>query len=190
MLSTPDGPFINLARLNIPKYAARPTLAKALFEYIFHHENDVRNVSANTVLSVMQVNVSVVCRRWTSQRTPLSRDSSRTGGGRSSWESATTGLFSYFFLQIACSRFLTPHLRLGMFRDAERQFKSAQKQQDMIDAYLYLCKVYTRLDQPLTAIDAYNEGLQKFPGETSLLTGIARIYEVRCCCVVTVPTIS
>ena len=46
MLSTPDGPFINLARLNFSKYAARPNLAKALFEYIFHHENDIRNVSA------------------------------------------------------------------------------------------------------------------------------------------------
>jgi len=44
MLSTPDGPFINLARLDMSKYAAKPTLAKALFEYIFHHENDVRNV--------------------------------------------------------------------------------------------------------------------------------------------------
>ena len=45
MLSTPDGPFINLARLNMSKYAARPNLSKSLFEYIFHHENDVRNVS-------------------------------------------------------------------------------------------------------------------------------------------------
>jgi len=44
MLSTPDGPFINLARLDMTKYAAKPTLAKALFEYIFNHENDVRNV--------------------------------------------------------------------------------------------------------------------------------------------------
>ena len=44
MLSTPDGPFINLARLNLPKYACKANLAKALFEYIFHHENDVRNV--------------------------------------------------------------------------------------------------------------------------------------------------
>ena len=44
MLSTPDGPFINLARLNMAKYASRPNLAKNLFEYIFHHENDVRNV--------------------------------------------------------------------------------------------------------------------------------------------------
>lgn len=48
MLSTPDGPFINLARLNFSKYAARPNLAKALFEYIFHHENDIRNVSLAT----------------------------------------------------------------------------------------------------------------------------------------------
>ena len=45
MLSVADGPFINLARLNLPKYAAKPNLAKALFEYIFHHENDVRSVS-------------------------------------------------------------------------------------------------------------------------------------------------
>ena len=45
MLSTPDGPFINLGRLIMGKYSARPNLAKALFEYIFHHENDVRNVS-------------------------------------------------------------------------------------------------------------------------------------------------
>lgn len=44
MLSSPDGPFINLARLDMAKYAAKPNLAKALFEYIFHHENDVRNV--------------------------------------------------------------------------------------------------------------------------------------------------
>ena len=44
MLSTPDGPFINLARLDMSKYATKPTLAKALFEYIFHHENDIRNV--------------------------------------------------------------------------------------------------------------------------------------------------
>lgn len=53
MLSTPDGPFINLARLNFSKYAARPNLAKALFEYIFHHENDIRNVSELSELCVI-----------------------------------------------------------------------------------------------------------------------------------------
>ena len=43
MLEGPDGQFINLARLNLNKYAESPNLAKPLFEYIFYHENDVRN---------------------------------------------------------------------------------------------------------------------------------------------------
>lgn len=65
-----------------------------------------------------------------------------------------------------------------MYRDAEQQLKSALKHQDSIDTYLYLCKVYIRLDQPLTAVDVYKQGLEKFQNETSLLSGIARIYEV------------
>jgi len=65
-----------------------------------------------------------------------------------------------------------------MYRDAEQQLKSSLKQQDMVDTYLYLCKVYCRLDQPLTAVDFYKQGLEKFRGETSLMAGIARIYEV------------
>lgn len=65
-----------------------------------------------------------------------------------------------------------------MYREAEKQFRSALKQQDFVDIFLYLCKVYTRLDQPLTAVEIFKQGLEKFPGETSLLSGIARIYEV------------
>lgn len=68
--------------------------------------------------------------------------------------------------------------RLGMYRDAEKQFKSALKQQEMIDTYLYLAKVYIRLDQPKTAIEVYKQGLEKFPAETYLLLGVARMYEV------------
>ncbi|XP_045307782.1 tetratricopeptide repeat protein 8 isoform X6 [Leopardus geoffroyi] len=47
MLTSPDGPFINLSRLNLTKYAQKPKLAKALFEYIFHHENDVKTEMNN-----------------------------------------------------------------------------------------------------------------------------------------------
>ena len=43
MLSSPGDPFINLSRLNLGKYASRSELARSLFEYIFHHENDVRH---------------------------------------------------------------------------------------------------------------------------------------------------
>lgn len=40
-------------------------------------------------------------------------------------------------------------------------------------------QVYSRLDQPLTALNVFKQGLDRFPGEVSLLCGIARIYEVR-----------
>lgn len=70
------------------------------------------------------------------------------------------------------------YYRLGLFREAEKQFKSALKQQETLDIYLYLCKICVKLDQPLAAIEVYKEGLEKFTEESSLLTGIARIYEV------------
>ncbi|KAL1117913.1 hypothetical protein AAG570_004226 [Ranatra chinensis] len=43
MITQPDGPFIQVSRLNLAKYAAIPGVAKPLFQYIFYHENDVRN---------------------------------------------------------------------------------------------------------------------------------------------------
>ena len=43
MVSQGGEQFINLSRLNLAKYADTPSLAKPLFEYIFGHENDVRN---------------------------------------------------------------------------------------------------------------------------------------------------
>lgn len=43
MLSAKDGPFIQVSRLNIPKYAKSGALAKPLFEYLFYHEGDIRN---------------------------------------------------------------------------------------------------------------------------------------------------
>ena len=50
-----------------------------------------------------------------------------------------------------------------MYRDAERQLKSALRDQDVVDIYLYLCKVYRRLDQPLTAVEVYKKvGLSLF----------------------------
>ncbi|XP_034317339.1 tetratricopeptide repeat protein 8 isoform X2 [Magallana gigas] len=124
MLSTPDGPFINLARLNFTKYAARPNLAKALFEYIFHHENDVRNALELAALA------TEACQ------------------------------FKDWWWKVQLAKC---YYRLGMYRDAEKQLKSSLKQQDHVDTYLYLCKVYCRLE--------------KFQGETTLMTGIARIYE-------------
>ncbi|NXY01512.1 TTC8 protein, partial [Pteruthius melanotis] len=138
MLTNPDGPFINLSRLNLTKYAQKPKLAKALFEYIFHHENDIKNALDLAALATEHAQF----KDW--------------------WWKVQIGKCYY---------------RLGLYREAEKQFKSALKQQDMVDTILYLAKVYLRLDQPVTALNLFKQGLDRFPGEVTLICGIARIYE-------------
>ncbi|XP_058433745.1 tetratricopeptide repeat protein 8 isoform X1 [Marmota monax] len=142
MLTSPDGPFINLSRLNLTKYSQKPKLAKDLFEYIFHHENDVKTALDLAALSTEHSQY----KDW--------------------WWKVQIG---------KC------YCRLGMYREAEKQFKSSLKQQEMVDTFLYLAKVYISLDQPVTALNLFKQGLDKFPGEVSLLCGIARIYEVLWC---------
>lgn len=67
---------------------------------------------------------------------------------------------------------------LDMLRDSEKYYLLALDVQPMIDTYLYLGKVYLRLDQPLLAVQKLQEGLAKFPLETCLIQAIARIHEV------------
>ena len=55
---------------------------------------------------------------------------------------------------------------------------SALKSNATVDVYLYISKVYVKLDQPLNSIGKLKEGNEKFPFEPSLLQAIARIYEV------------
>ena len=45
-------------------------------------------------------------------------------------------------------------------------------------SYLELCKVFVKLDQPNTAIEHYQKGLENFTNDVSLLTGIARIHSL------------
>lgn len=59
--------------------------------------------------------------------------------------------------QISVSRVILFVFRLGMYRDSEKQLKSALRDTEIVDTYLYLGKVYRRLDQPLTAIETYKK---------------------------------
>lgn len=69
--------------------------------------------------------------------------------------------------------------RLDMYRDSEKQYLLALEIQPIVDIYLYLSKIYLRLDQPLLSVAKLQEGIQIFPDEPSLLQAIARIYEVK-----------
>uniref|UniRef100_A0A8D0H055 Tetratricopeptide repeat domain 8 n=1 Tax=Sphenodon punctatus TaxID=8508 RepID=A0A8D0H055_SPHPU len=159
MLTNPDGPFINVSKLNLENYAQKPKLAKALFEYIFHHENDVKNV---IVPFLVELKLMSILHDFFLKALDLAAHSTENAQFKDWWWKVQLGKCYY---------------RLGLYREAEIQFKSALKQQDMVDTILYLAKVYSRLDQPLTALNVFKQGLDRFPGEVSILCGIARIYE-------------
>uniref|UniRef100_A0A8C6PNX6 Tetratricopeptide repeat domain 8 n=1 Tax=Nothobranchius furzeri TaxID=105023 RepID=A0A8C6PNX6_NOTFU len=113
-------------------------LGTTLFEYIFHHENDIKNA----LDLAAQATEHAQFKDW--------------------WWKVQLGKCYY---------------RLGLYREAEKQFRSALNHQEMVDTYLYLAKVYQRLDQPITSLNLFKQGLDHFPGEVTLLTGIARIHE-------------
>lgn len=70
------------------------------------------------------------------------------------------------------------YYQLGLLRDAEKQFKSSLKDEEMISTHLELCKVYLRLDQPNAALDQYGRAGEKFAGDTHILLGLARTYDM------------
>ena len=61
------------------------------------------------------------------------------------------------------------YYQLGLFRDAEKQFKSSLRDQDMVVTSLELAKCYLRLDQPTAALACYKEAQERHPTDTSLL---------------------
>jgi tetratricopeptide repeat protein 8 len=70
------------------------------------------------------------------------------------------------------------YYQLGLFRQAESQFKSALRHQDMVETTLELCKVYFRIDQPMTAAEHYMKALETHRENVNLLTGLARTYDM------------
>ncbi len=68
------------------------------------------------------------------------------------------------------------YYQLGLYREAEQQFRSALKQQDMAIVQLELTKIFYKLDQPNAALNIYNAGLASFR-DPQFAVGAARIYE-------------
>lgn len=65
-----------------------------------------------------------------------------------------------------------------MIKDAEKQFISSLKTQDMICTHLELAKIAIRQDQPMKAIENYNNGMKTHSFDTHLITGIARVHDL------------
>lgn len=138
MVSGMSDVFIDTARLDLRRYAGRPSLCKGLFRYLLHVANDTLKALELAAVATEQSGFT----EW--------------------WWKSGLGLCYY---------------RLGLYRDAEKQFLSSLRDHPTIYTTLLLAKVYVRLDQPQNAIQCYTRGLETFPQETLLMAGMARIYE-------------
>ncbi|EFJ39613.1 TRP protein for flagellar function [Volvox carteri f. nagariensis] len=134
LASEPGGPFINVDRLDLRKYAARPLLARVLCDYLIYTEHNMKRALELCALATQVAEYQ----DW--------------------WWKARLGKCYY---------------QLGLLRDAERQFKSALGQGQSAE----LCKIYLRMDQPNTALEHYTSALGAHPGDSSLLLGVARVYD-------------
>lgn len=138
MLGEAGGPFINVDKLDLRKYAARPALARVLLDYILYHDHNPRKALELASLATVNANYE----DW--------------------WWKERLGKCYYM---------------LGLFREAEKQFASSIKSQPMVVTHLQLAKIALRLDQPKKALELYQQGCERFGSDTSLMVGIARVYE-------------
>ncbi|ESL09421.1 hypothetical protein TRSC58_02856 [Trypanosoma rangeli SC58] len=67
--------------------------------------------------------------------------------------------------------------RLGLLREAERQFKAALAIQENVADVMRLAKVFIKMDQPLTAMEVLSDASEKNCMEHHLLLHMARLYD-------------
>jgi tetratricopeptide repeat protein 8 len=138
MKSEPGGPFINVERLDMKRYAQRPAIAKALCEYILYVDHNPRRALE-------------LCS-----------------------EATTAREFQDWYWK---ARLGKCYYQLGLYRDAERQFKSALKHAEIVGVLLELGKVYMKLDQPLTALEVFEASSNKNKMDINLLVAMARLFD-------------
>lgn len=65
-------------------------------------------------------------------------------------------------------------IRLGLVRQIVQTTSDWYVQMNNSDGVLLMAKSYLIIDQPLAALEIYKKGLEKFPKDTVILSGIAR----------------
>ena len=119
--SSSPGVFIDVEKLDMRKYAARPALAMVLVDYLLGVVGNPRKALE-------------LCSEATSRAD-----------------------YKEWFWK---NRLGKCYYKLGLYRDAEKQFRSSLKDQEMLRTYFDLCKVYLKLDIPNTALDLLMKGKQ------------------------------
>jgi tetratricopeptide repeat protein 8 len=131
--------FIVSEKLDMKKQASRPSIAKALCDYLIYVEHNPKRALELCAEATVQTEY----KDW--------------------WWKARLGK-CYF--------------QLGLFRDAQKQFESSLKIEDVIPTHVELAKVFLRLDQPNFAQSEYQKALDKHGEEETLQLAQARVHDL------------
>ena len=148
------GQFIAVDKLNMKAIANKKAISKAICDYLIYVEHNPKKALE------------------------LAAEATVVSGYNDWWWKVRLGkcYFQVSYLRNVTASHLS--LKLGLYREAEKQFTSALKNEDIILIHLELSRIYVRSDQPNTAIDLLVRALTKFPHEISLILNISRIYDM------------
>ena len=166
MLSESGGPFINVDRLDLRKYAARPALAKALFEYVLYHDHNPRKALELAALATVAANYE----DW-SWKERLGKCYYMLGLYREAEKQ--------FASSIKTQPMVVTHLELAKAtpKAKPKPTPNPTPHPHQVVTHLELAKVALRLDQPSLALQIYEKAALLFPTDTSLMIGIARVHD-------------
>ncbi|GFR50306.1 hypothetical protein Agub_g12497 [Astrephomene gubernaculifera] len=180
LASEPGGPFIAVERLDLRKYAARPQLARVLCDYLIYTEHNMKRALE---LCAIATQVAEYQDWWWKARLGkcyyqlgLLRDAERqfkSALGQGQGQAGGGGLAGGIMGGMGGGGGAGGGGGGGGGVTANGLNGGAV----MISCVLELCKIYLRMDQPNTALEQYTSALAAHPGDSSLLLGVARVYD-------------
>lgn len=166
--------LVNVDKFNIKKYIGYPVLCMAILDYFIYVEHNIKKAYEICIEVLKDRDLGEKDKgNSSSSGGPISNDGDRGRAGGSSSSNSDQDMKNWWWM----ARLGKCYYKLGLFREAEQQFKASLKLQPIISTYLELVNVYLRLDLPNSAIDLLLEGSEKFIMEPRFFIGIARIYE-------------
>ncbi|CAH8480156.1 unnamed protein product [Heterobilharzia americana] len=166
---------LHVTRLDLEKYAQHSEIACSVFEYLFYIAKEYREALnlVNVVCNNTTNNTSKSHQQIISEYLSVNGNSERKLNFMSQLSRNEPADINWWWL-LQKARCL---YCLGLTREAEHPIKLSLELNPTVESFTLFAFIALRFDQPARALGIYDEGLQKFPCDTDLLTGKARIYQ-------------
>ncbi|VDN56013.1 unnamed protein product [Dracunculus medinensis] len=171
MVSQKDGPFLNLSRLNVDKYANDPLLSRLLFEYVFYHEGDMKIAHQIAAIATKCANYSDWY--WKNQ---LGKCYYRLGMYADATKQFLSSLNNqkmvetYAYLAKISKRLDQPFMAIEHYTNGLQTFKND------ITLLTGLARVYEQLGDDEKSIDTYKNILRQDPNNIEAIACVAANY--------------